>query len=205
MAEAAALHAVLVARGREVVVADPPVERLVAITASRESSLLILKGGLSGQELRATAEAVDAQPHLATLVIGPLRPSSEVLVALASGVTGYLAAGTRPEVIADAVDAALAGPIVLARGVSLPVVAGSDRGGRGVSVEWVDGRTVELTHREWEVLVLVRQERSTAEIAERLVVSRPTVRSHLAALVRKLGARDRAVLARPASPEGPEG
>ena len=56
------------------------------------------------------------------------------------------------------------------------------------------GSTV-LTHREWEVLVLLRQARTTAEIAERFVVSHGTVRTHVATIVRKLGADGRASIA----------
>jgi DNA-binding NarL/FixJ family response regulator len=56
-------------------------------------------------------------------------------------------------------------------------------------------RTAQLTNREWEVLVLLGQGRTTREIATRLVVSAGTVRSHVAALLRKLGPPDRVTLA----------
>jgi DNA-binding CsgD family transcriptional regulator len=56
---------------------------------------------------------------------------------------------------------------------------------------------VELTGREWEVLVLLRQAWSTAEMAGRLCVSRVTVRTHVAVLVQKFGVADRAALMAP--------
>ena len=52
-----------------------------------------------------------------------------------------------------------------------------------------------LTSREWEVLELLAQQRSTAEIAERLVISSSSVRVHIASIVRKLGVPDRAAAA----------
>lgn len=52
-----------------------------------------------------------------------------------------------------------------------------------------------LTSREWEVLELLAQGRSTAEIAERLVLSASAVRVHVASVVRKLGVPDRAAAA----------
>jgi DNA-binding NarL/FixJ family response regulator len=48
-----------------------------------------------------------------------------------------------------------------------------------------------LTSREWQTLELMRQGLSTAEIAERLYVSPVTVRTHIAAILRKLQVTDR--------------
>jgi DNA-binding NarL/FixJ family response regulator len=52
-----------------------------------------------------------------------------------------------------------------------------------------------LTSREWEVLELLAQGRSTAEIADRLVLSASAVRAHIASIVRKLQVADRAAAA----------
>ena len=54
----------------------------------------------------------------------------------------------------------------------------------------------DLTSREWEVLGLLRQGQSTSQIATRLFVSRATVRSHVAALLKKLNVPDREALRR---------
>ena len=159
--------------------------------------MLVLDGRLSGVELRAVARGIEIEPGIAVLVVGPLNPNVEVLVALASGISGYLPAGSAPEAIADTVDALCAGEVVVPRGTRLPLVADPHRGGRGITVDRVDGLLVELTHREWEVLVLMRQAYSTTEIARHLVVADVTVRTHVAALVRKLGVRDRTDLVAP--------
>ena len=52
-----------------------------------------------------------------------------------------------------------------------------------------------LTSREWEVLELLAQGRSTSEIARELVLSNSAVRVHIAALVKKLDVEDRAAAA----------
>ena len=48
-----------------------------------------------------------------------------------------------------------------------------------------------LTSREWEILDLLCQERSTDDIADELVLSIETVRSHIKSIFRKLGVRSR--------------
>jgi DNA-binding CsgD family transcriptional regulator len=80
------------------------------------------------------------------------------------------------------------------------VLADNLRNGlRGVRVGDAGGRGVDLTGREWEVLVLLRQDRTTGDIARHLVISRVTVRTHVAALVHKLGVGGRAGLLAPYS------
>jgi DNA-binding NarL/FixJ family response regulator len=54
------------------------------------------------------------------------------------------------------------------------------------------GAAEHLTSREWEVLELLAQGRSTAEIASGLVITTSAVRAHIAAIVRKLRVPDRA-------------
>jgi DNA-binding NarL/FixJ family response regulator len=49
-----------------------------------------------------------------------------------------------------------------------------------------------LTSREWQVLDLLRLDRTTGQIAAELVLSQATVRSHVAAILRKLRVPDRA-------------
>ena len=51
-----------------------------------------------------------------------------------------------------------------------------------------------LTSREWEVLSLLREGLSTAQIASKLFVSSATVRSHIAAVLKKLHLPDREAL-----------
>jgi two-component system response regulator DesR len=48
-----------------------------------------------------------------------------------------------------------------------------------------------MTSREWEVLELLAQQRSTAQIAEELVLSASAVRVHIASIVRKMEVADR--------------
>ena len=64
------------------------------------------------------------------------------------------------------------------------------RHGRGHRMNTIAG-PIDVTDREWEIMQLVLQRRTTREIADALFVSAGTVRSHLSALMHKVGAVDR--------------
>jgi DNA-binding NarL/FixJ family response regulator len=66
-----------------------------------------------------------------------------------------------------------------------------DRGPRRRTLVSAESGGAQLTSREWQVLELMRQGMTTAQIARRLVVSPATVRSHVAAILRKLRVPDR--------------
>lgn len=161
-------------------------EEVVRHACNSDARGVVVEGALGASALRAIADAGDLRRDLAVVVVGPIEPALDVLVALASGVRGYLPAHAAPAAMADAVAAVVAGDIVAPRAVTAPLVQRLRTSSRRMTVSWRDGRAVELTAREWEVLVLLRQARST-EIARRLIVAPVTVRSHVAALVDKFG------------------
>jgi len=68
------------------------------------------------------------------------------------------------------------------------------RGTRRLNI--VGSRGVELTSREWEVLDLMAEGLTTAQIAQRLFVSPVTVRRHVSGILEKLGAPDRSTAVR---------
>jgi DNA-binding NarL/FixJ family response regulator len=200
-----ALTRALTTGGLAAVVRDGPTDQVVAFAARSPAAAAVVAGPLSSVSLRTINDVTEAHPYLVVVVVGPVVPTYDVLVALASGVGGYLAEPSTPALIADAVAAAIAGELVLPREVSLPLVAQLRAGGRGITLTRPDRAEVDVTAREWQVLVQLRQGRMTTEIAERLVISKATVRSHVAALVHKLGVDDRDALRAIASDDPPDG
>jgi DNA-binding NarL/FixJ family response regulator len=115
---------------------------------------------------------------------------ASVLGALRAGARGYLTKDAGADQIRAAVEAVARGDAALDPAVQHHVVAalaGGDPAG-GASVVLPDG----LTPREAEVLGLIAEGLSNTEIAERLVVSAATVKSHVNHIFAKAGARDRA-------------
>jgi DNA-binding NarL/FixJ family response regulator len=117
---------------------------------------------------------------------------ADLFGAFRGGAHGYLLKDTDPRRLPEALYDVYRGETAVPRHLVTRMIAefraGDPRRRALVGIEELGAR---LTSREWQVLDLLAQEHSTAEIAERLVLSRSAVRAHVASIVRKLGARDR--------------
>ena len=112
-----------------------------------------------------------------------------VYEALKAGASGFLLKDSPPERLAEAIRIVAAGDAMLAPAITRRLIEEHVRGprpGQDVPVE-----LEELTEREAEVLRLVAQGLSNAEIAAHLIVSLETVKTHVAHVLGKLGLRDR--------------
>ncbi|KAF2411735.1 DNA-binding response regulator [Microbacterium sp. B35-04] len=159
--------------------------------------------------------AVDA----AVVVVTTFDRDDYLFDALAAGASGFLLKNAGPEELIAAVRVAAAGDALLAPEVTRRVIArfaqseiaapaaaalrqaqrpGSAQGPASAArdlapsiAEPVEAPVVELTEREGEVLRLVAQAMSNAEIAQRLYIGEATVKTHVSNVLQKLGARDR--------------
>jgi DNA-binding NarL/FixJ family response regulator len=107
--------------------------------------------------------------------------------ALAAGASGFLLKDATAERLFDAVRVVAAGEALLAPSVTRRLIGEFARLRRPAPTT-----LAELTPRETEVLQLVAEGLSNAEIADRLVVGEETVKTHVSRVLRKLGLRDRA-------------
>jgi DNA-binding NarL/FixJ family response regulator len=107
--------------------------------------------------------------------------------ALAAGASGFLLKDATAERLFDAVRVVAAGEALLAPSVTRRLIGEFARLRRPAPTT-----LAELTPRETEVLQLVAEGLSNAEIADRLVVGEETVKTHVSRMLRKLGLRDRA-------------
>ena len=116
-----------------------------------------------------------------------------VIQALRAGACGFLTKDASSEQIRDALGAAVRGEAVIDPAVQHHLVNSI---ARTAPLRWTppDESSLpdDLTRREAEVLALIAEGLSNAEIAERLVVSETTVKSHINHLYMKTGSRDRA-------------
>ena len=126
-----------------------------------------------------------AQRGTASIALTTYADDASVLGALRAGARGYLTKDAGAGQIKAAVEAVARGEAALDPAIQHHVLA-------AVSAPAMEPLPDELTPREAEVLGLIAEGLTNAEIAERLVVSTATVKSHVNHLFAKIGARDRA-------------
>ena len=139
----------------------------------------------------AAAEISDRLPGTAIVMLTVSDDDVDVLAALRYGAVGYLLKDMNPDRLPHALDGVLAGEAAIPRTLTARLVqefAERDRRRRVLSLK---GRGGSLTEREREVLTLLSDDRTTAEIGAVLELSPVTVRRHISSLVQKLGVEDR--------------
>jgi DNA-binding NarL/FixJ family response regulator len=146
--------------------------------------------------IEATQQLRERDPDVRVIALTTYADDESVLGALRAGARGYLTKDASSEDIRTAILTVAAGDAALDPAVQHHVVAalarddretGGDRS-KIAAAELPDG----LTPREAEVLALIAEGLTNAEIAERLLVSQTTVKSHINHLFAKAGLRDRA-------------
>jgi DNA-binding NarL/FixJ family response regulator len=145
--------------------------------------------GLEATRLLAGPEVADP---LAVVVITTFDLDEYVYAALRAGARGFLLKDAGPALLAQAIRAAASGDALIAPSVTTRLLrAFADAGPRDVPAQPLDS----LTAREEEVLLAVAGGRTNTEIARELFVTLSTVKSHVANLMTKLGARNRVEVA----------
>ncbi|GGP48851.1 MULTISPECIES: response regulator [Streptomyces] len=113
-----------------------------------------------------------------------------VYEALRAGASGFLLKDASAAELAHAVRVVAAGDALLAPGITKRLIAEFSRTAGAPRTPLKD-RVATLTERETEVLSLIAQGLSNAEIATALVVAEQTVKTHVSRILVKLGLRDR--------------
>ncbi|WP_240642235.1 response regulator transcription factor [Microbacterium sulfonylureivorans] len=143
--------------------------------------------------LEATRRIVgDPSVSAAVVIVTTFDRDDYLFSGLSAGASGFLLKNAGPEELVAAVRVAAAGDALLAPEVTRRVIARFAEGEAYAPARTAtpDGMP-ELTEREDEVLKLVAQAMSNAEIAERLYIGEATVKTHVSNVLQKLGARDR--------------
>ena len=138
----------------------------------------------SGVDITARIAALPEPP--AVLVVTMVDDDDSVVAALRAGARGYVLKGATGEEIAAAVRTVASGGAVFGPGVAMQVLAATTGEVRGK-----DAPTDGLTDREREVLALISEGASNAQIARTLGLSLKTVQNYVSRILDKLQVADR--------------
>ncbi len=125
------------------------------------------------------------------LILTTFDHDANVFAALRAGASGFLPKDTEPDTLLDAIRIVASGESLLAPHATRRLI---EEFRRSLPVTAPTGTLDVLTQREVEVLAAVAAGLSNAEIADRLVISYATAKTHVSRLLTKLNARDRAQL-----------
>ncbi|AOS64583.1 response regulator [Actinoalloteichus hymeniacidonis] len=165
----------------EVVAEAATAEHAVELAATEDIDVVLMDlqfgAGMHGAEATAAITARQKAPRV--LVLTTYDTDADILAAIEAGATGYLLKDAPPEELAAAVRTAAAGRSALAAEVAHRLMDRMRTPGTA------------LSRREIEVLQLVADGLSNAEIARRLFLTQATVKSHLVHVYGKLGVDSR--------------
>uniref|UniRef100_A0AAU2JQ08 Response regulator transcription factor n=1 Tax=Streptomyces sp. NBC_00049 TaxID=2903617 RepID=A0AAU2JQ08_9ACTN len=187
------------AAGIEAVACDGP--EAVGLARSTAPDVVLLDVNMPGADGFSVLRELRALPEPPAVAMLTLLGSDEYLhAALRFGACGYLLKDTEPHLLIDCVRILAGGGVVYVPPQSRAVM------GTHVNVPLPAPAAPELrgrvTGREYEVLALLAAGLSNTEMAERLGVGMTTVKTHIGALKKKLGAPSRVALAAVAHREG---
>ncbi len=156
-----------------------------------EPDVCLLDIHMPGDGIEAAEAIARRLPETAVVMLTVSRTDADLFDALRVGACGYLLKDIDPARLPHALRGVLEGEAALPRRLVALLVEEFRERKRRRRVPLIGRRGVDLTSREWEVLELMRDGLSTAQIAERLFISPVTVRTHVSAILRKLQVPDR--------------
>jgi len=173
----------------------------VALARSTRADVVLMDIRMPGTDGLTATRMISADPDLADVRIVMLTTfevDEYVVQSLRAGASGFLGKGAEPDELLNAIRVAAAGEALLSpvatKGLIATFLAQGGNAAEGPDGAEYSERLAALTGREREVLVQVAGGHSNDQIAERLVVSPLTVKTHVNRAMAKLGARDRAQL-----------
>ena len=160
-----------------------------------EPDVILMDMRMPGRNgIDATRAITEALPDTKVLILTTFDLDEYAFAGLRAGASGFLLKDTKPADLVEAIRLVASGDAVVSPRVTrrmlelfsdrLPESAPSGEGGVAPELE-------SLTPRELEVLTLIGQGLSNAEIAASLVVSEATVKTHVGNVLAKTGSRDR--------------
>ncbi|HEY3506327.1 MAG TPA: response regulator transcription factor [Actinocatenispora sp.] len=161
----------------------------IAVTERTRPDVVLMDVRMEGMDgIEATRRIVDGGNPARVVMLTTFDLDEHVYAAVRAGASGFMLKSMRPTEIADGIRAVARGDAMLAPPVTRRML---DRfAGQGAPTTHASSLT-RLSARETEVLTQLARGRSNTEIADALFLSLATVKTHVSAVLTKLGLRDR--------------
>lgn len=185
------------ALGEEVEICAEAADAEQAIRAAKrdQPDVCLVGSDVPGGVVAAVRGICRAAPNAAVVVLGSEHDVDGLLESVRAGAVGFVSGAPDADRLRRVMRAVAAREAVVPRSMVLELLAevrNADRGSGG------------LSHRESQVLRLLRRGQTTAQIAQVLKIAPVTVRRHISGLVHKLGVADRSELVMAPPSEGSE-
>ena len=165
-------------------------EQAIRVCAEQQPDIVLMDVRMPGVDgIEATRRLAGGVGGVRIIILTTFDLDEYVYDALSAGASGFLLKDAGAERLFEAVRVVAAGEALLAPAVTRRLIAEFAR--QRPRVRPAPEQLSELTPRETEVLRLVAEGLSNTEIADRLVLSDETVKTHVSRVLGKLGLRDR--------------
>lgn len=157
---------------------------------------------ITGMESSSPRTDDDGTGHVTRVIILTTFDLDEyVMSAINAGASGFLLKDTEPETLLASIRTVYQGNAIIAPSATKRLIENMVEGklapteqpevSDGTGTQYTDPELAELTEREREVLIEIAHGLSNQEIADKLFISLPTVKTHVAHILAKINARDR--------------
>lgn len=176
-------------------VGDAPNGKLgLALMAQKQPDVVIIDIGLPDMNGIIVTQQLKRGPrdcHCRVVILTLNDQEETVLAAFSAGADAYCMKDSRPELLIEAIQATHSGFAWIDPAIARIVLAHSNAPGPGLAAPLTSSRAYGLTERELEVLQLIVDGGSNADIAARLYITVGTVKTHVRNILNKLCANDR--------------
>lgn len=162
----------------------------VALARQHAPDVALLDIHMPGSGIQAAREITGSLPDTAVVMLTQSAEDDDLFDSIRAGAAGYLLKDTDPAGLPDALRGVLTGEAAMPPRLVARILA-EFQTAKGRFSFRRPAAAARLSEREWEVMSLLAEGRSTQEVAQQLFLSPTTVRVHVSSVLRKLRVTDR--------------
>jgi len=180
----------LVSAGFDVVAELATAPEAAAAAVAQRPDIVLLDIHMPGNGIQAARRISAEAPEVLVIMLSQSSEDEDLFDSLRAGAAGYVLKSSEPAALPAALHRALAGEAAISPRL-VGRVLDEFRNPRQRLFARKSPAAAKLSAREWEVMAMLADGRSTDEVAKALFLSPTTVRVHVSTVLRKLAVKDR--------------